>query len=1145
MPLPSLVRAVSIACVLAATVAIAQDSSMRAPRVVEQKERAAPRAESVNGPGEPIPYSPPVVPRPKTSSDQSTDLDLNPQPGDIVRLLDKDGQPTWTIWGGTSEKFRDFLRAQNAAGRNEPEFSISSIAMDGDADDDRARLVAHITIQVERDAGWLSVSLGMPEARRRPGLQHTGPGDFLPVVPVNPSAGHIVRLRGKGVHELTFPIDVPIRRQLNQRHLQLTIPPAAASEFTLRIPKEHCSPKPIEGAIVHASAIPKGTQIEAVGVKGQFDLAWDSPVDEPQSRSVFDVVDKLWLRMDGDRLHLSAVQTIEPKRGELAAVKVRIPSEFRTFNGQQFYVVEPKKYAATDRDGSGFVKVDLKPAGTSPLELHWELEAPLQPGSSFVLRGLDVEGARSESGDVAITPSEGFHFDYRGGRNVRRINVTGLGIGFAESAYSFWQPFRLELSLEEIRPQFSVEPTLYLLLSERQAELTGQIRVQIHQGALREMAFNWPDWKKQGWTVDVLPPDTEIVNADSKSSPADGTLRFRLIGGRAKDFTFSFRAVRSIPRGGGVFQLTLPVIMAPVRPSNILIVAEAENVKSSFEPRPETVGSSIASSRRDTSTFPESVRGLRYSSRRVESAVQAFDVTVSPQKQRIESESTVRIDVQAGQLQVLQRIVYQVSYERLAEATIIVPRELKKNVRFSWEQNEIESADARPSWVTTETESGDLARVALKENRVGTFDLFARYSVKLGEPSATETSTEIPVPLLRSRDAAFKAMRVELRAGDDTEAEVIDDTWSPQITTDAANTHAWTVAGERTVMPLRLIRTAAAAAPGLRITRALIRSFVDISGAVRTNAAYHLESPGTTVALSIPSPAGDPRFWLDDVPLKAERVRELRPGSGEFRLDIASLSPNSQRVLTIEYADPKGAPCGLVSLHRLQAPAFPDSTTIEAVLWEVTLPFEQFLFLSPAGFSPEFRWQREGFVWTRKPTREAMDLGTTVGVSAREERGEGNTYVFSRYGLVQGVVVGSIAQSFVILIGAGLALLAAFVLMRFPISRTPLTFFLAAFAVAISYLWYPEAVRLLLQPALIGLLLAIIASAVEARFQRRRAPFLLAAASAADFAAAATSPSSIQRALVSAPDAESPTINRPGSQFGSQPVAPSEVGSSQ
>lgn len=214
------------------------------------------------------------------------------------------------------------------------------------------------------------------------------------------------------------------------------------------------------------------------------------------------------------------------------------------------------------------------------------------------------------------------------------------------------------------------------------------------------------------------------------------------------------------------------------------------------------------------------------------------------------------------------------------------------------------------------------------------------------------------------------------------------------------------------------------------------------------------------------------------------------------------------------------------------------------LVWDVAFPYDQFLFLDPPGFSPEFRWQRQTVLWSRGPTPLAAEAGNWIGTRIRSSDDEGNSYAFSRFGGVPTIVVGSMAQSFVIFIGAGISLLAAFILIKLPVARTPLTLFLFGFAASIAYLWSAETVRLLLQPALFGLLLAVIAAAVEARIQRRRARFLLAAPSAADFVATATSPSSIERAIVvPVADPKAPTISRPGSRSGVQPVSASDLGS--
>jgi hypothetical protein len=120
------------------------------------------------------------------------------------------------------------------------------------------------------------------------------------------------------------------------------------------------------------------------------------------------------------------------------------------------------------------------------------------------------------------------------------------------------------------------------------------------------------------------------------------------------------------------------------------------------------------------------------------------------------------------------------------------------------------------------------------------------------------------------------------------------------------------------------------------------------------------------------------------------------------------------------------------------------------------------------------------------------------------------------------------------------------VLLRLRAARSLLTLFLFTFAVAVCCLWYAEAVRLLLQPALIGFLLACVAAVIDARMQKRRGRLLLEPPGAAEFVTTATSPSSIERHLVPAADPEAPTINRVSAQdgsHGSQALSASTSGS--
>ena len=669
-------------------------------------------------------------------------LQLVPRPGDLIRLGTKDGQTEWSTWGGTYEKFLEFLRAQNGPGRSDPDASISSILIKGTEEGDWAKLEATFEIQVERPDTRLTVPIGLQEGSISSRPKHSGPGEFRAGDSLNRQKGHTVNLRGKGLHVVTIPLIVPIRRQLNQRHLQLTIPPAAGSQITLRVAKEHCQVKPLDDAPVRATTVSNGTLIEAVGIKGTFDLAWESPLDESHARTVFDVFTKCSVAMDRDRIQWGVLQTIDAKQGTLASVRVRVPRSFPRVSGQQLYISEVRKYGPSDIDANGFIKVELKAPGTGRIELRWDLEGPPPPKGLLTLTGFDVEGARSDIGDISITPTEGFHFDYRGGGNIRRINVSALGAGLAESAYAMWQPFHLDLALEEIRPQFSVDPVYYLLLSQRRIELTSQFRIHVRKAPARaEVRLAGLEETR----LDDRAASRVRRSGRSREAGCSGRGQRRgwtrrLHAGSAFEWASRGRFCGRVPGLSPRAGLRDEISTLAATACRLHDVGRHAGGRGRGEHQVDSRSACRNGRSHHRSRAARSLGSARFVSRPEAGCAahrlpqSGFRRQVTTQQQKIETESRAKIEVRAGRLQVEQRISYRVSYERLTEATLVLPKELpRSNVQFTIDRPDLE-AKIDPSWTISEPNGLDIARIPLPpQPRIGSFDLYAHYSVRMPE----------------------------------------------------------------------------------------------------------------------------------------------------------------------------------------------------------------------------------------------------------------------------------------------------------------------------------------------------------------------------------------------------------------------------
>ena len=142
----------------------------------------------------------------------------------------------------------------------------------------------------------------------------------------------------------------------------------------------------------------------------------------------------------------------------------------------------------------------------------------------------------------------------------------------------------------------------------------------------------------------------------------------------------------------------------------------------------------------------------------------------------------------------------------------------------------------------------------------------------------------------------------------------------------------------------------------------------------------------------------------------------------------------------------------------------------------------------------------------------------------------------------------AMSRSFVVLFGAGLALITGFLLLKIPATRNLLTLLLAAFVVALISVWYWEQVQLLLQPAILGLILAASAAVIERLLEKQRRKPILTIPPPSDYIVPTKAGSSVDHPIFSpmfGVGSDEPTMVRvpPTQPSGDDPVSSSEVSS--
>jgi hypothetical protein len=164
--------------------------------------------------------------------------------------------------------------------------------------------------------------------------------------------------------------------------------------------------------------------------------------------------------------------------------------------------------------------------------------------------------------------------------------------------------------------------------------------------------------------------------------------------------------------------------------------------------------------------------------------------------------------------------------------------------------------------------------------------------------------------------------------------------------------------------------------------------------------------------------------------------------------------------------------------------------------WQLLLPQEQHLLKGPPGSIPYYswRWQRAG--WHRVPmvgtaelarwSAAGMPLGGSTAATPEQLTGT-NNYLFRLPELPTQLTLRTIPRTILVVVPAGMVLLAGTLLIYLPALRRAEVFFAIAVLLLALGLLYPEPAAILAQMAILGVVLALLALFLR-RILRARGP---------------------------------------------------------
>ncbi len=1088
------------------------------------------------------------TPAPKSAAPSSpasgSSAGVKPGPEDVVQMVGADGKPVLIPTGETVAAFQKFLKSRPANDAPmAPPFSVSGVLFEGstEANEGAVTLDATLTILVNRDGEDVLVPLRLNEATLLKKPIHVGSNEAEFDV-FDRDEGYRCWLRGKGLHELKMSLAVPIHRQAAASRLMLRLPETPKSELKLSVPLPKVSAKGLDRGFLRTKPLDNGrTEIHAFGPPGNLlDLSWQSVTDVSEAKPELQALTLIVADLRAESLVLEVTQQIRSIQGTFDKLTVRLPPEFELLEVSGREVKESSKVA----DSPSRVAVTLAAPTSGPIELKWVLSAKVAADAVRLptIEGFEVEDARQQKGHVVMMAWEGVNLRKRDGedRFVDQDTLTALRDvpGFHAPAngsrnttvYRFLkQPFRLVFDMQKIEPYFTSEQTHLVRLTTSHADLETTLTVRVFRGSLLDLTLPWPGYKTENWEVAANDTPEIVEQVSIEDTPNGPQLRVRLIDRKSRgdrEFDVRLTTRRPIPADGTAFDLSLPFVAASGQKASKVIVAPSSNLEVEWSPKNEILSLPTTPDKKvlEQLESPRNVIAWRW-----DAGSPAFTATAKVQQQTITTDSLSDLAFDTRSVTVTQRIGYDVAFEPLSQARLMVPRAISDRVRFRLRDSTGQSKPLPPPVFTAlEIDQARQCRLSLDPPQVGKFEVLAEFDVERTADLTGDEPSQVSIPVLQSSDAEFGATRVKWNTGVQRVASLDDPAWKPELGAD--KTSSWKANGAKTAIIVKIAATGDAALQDFTVHRALIRTVVS-EGRRHSQALFELDRDVREITLTLPVGISSQQFraWWNRTAVPVETTtRNQTADDVEVRLRLPRLPEKStsppetadsndkiKGLLWLDYYSEEPTHFGWSNQLQLVTPQFANTVWVAQTIWQVVLPADQHLLTTPRDYATQFHWQRSLLLWNRQPNFGYDRIDRVLNEAAPNKvdavagessvtggPSDNNIYPVSCFGPPQPLVFWSMSRSAVVGCGAGLALLLGFLLIRIPATRHILTFLVVGFIMSLAALWFAEPVKVLLQPAILGAAMAVIAAVIDRVGRRQPQSPMVTLSSPSDFFAA-------------------------------------------
>ncbi|MFM8733771.1 MAG: hypothetical protein ACKOC8_01030 [Pirellulales bacterium] len=954
-------------------------------------------------------------------------------------------------------------------------------------------------------SGWAMVPIDLGGLLLASPPRHDGPGRI--VVDAQPGGGyrawfdlpadaapdtrHTVVLEGR----------LPVVATADHESIDIRLPAAVAGLVEVRsarkAPVVHTQPA---AADVNVKAAEGGSLIAVAGLVGNARIRITDRRDDRETSGAAEAVTESTVRIDGRNAVTDAVIRLGNLAAGTRTVTVMLPSRavLRSVRPPATLVGR----GGTEEAPSAEIAVDVDAAGRAVVDLVCERPVDPSGNSAFEAIGLLVEGIPEwrQWGRVSLVVEGDWQATWADGNQLRRVDppASARQAGFVAAFAYDAQPSSLLLRVRPRRSRVVIEPEYRYDVGGTRITLAARFRVASRGTPISSISIGLDS----SWSIDEVGPAGAIDVAAVVSERGETVIPFTQA--LAGDTVVEVRASRPVDKSSARIAWKTPVPRADLVGPAAVIVASQSDIE--LVPDNEGIAGLVRQTAAAVALGDAGDTALVY---RLDGAEGSFAAARRSLPRRVESQITADVALDPAEIVVDETVRLEVLHVPLEFVELQVPATVASSATFEMRQGDTlldptEVASAGQPAGDDDSAAVDGAatvclRAILAEPLLGTGAVTIRY--RLPAPAVPPESTvAFDLPLALPLGTSIGRQSVAVNAPESLTVATRDSAWRREVgTTPGSAAQSWSAVDSQPTLPLAIASRRSDASRRMVIEAAWLqtRLLPTVREDIRT---YVLTAADDRIAMVLPaSGEGDPdtvEVLLDG----AVVVGAARPG-GRIVVDLPRVDPARRWRLDIRTAGPRGgrwsaraALLGLPAPVRLEPPVFEEAVLERRFYWTLHVRPDEHVLGVPRQWTTQQYWKRTSWGWRVASTVSSADLATWIASTAGSTSTPvppvppplaEKTFVYSGIGGPGAASPWVIPEWIAVLVASGAALAAGMAAIEKPtLRRVPVVIATAA-VIGLGAVAAPEVAPLVVQAAVPGVAIAIIAWTARLILARR------------------------------------------------------------